>query len=353
MATRFIPKHDLTHPFRHLHFPLRALAFASLMILLSACEKEEEDDAALSSLECSSATLNGNLIQEEAASGVSVQVPYSGGNGGPHNGNTVESTEVIGLTATLSPGNVANGNGTLTYSITGTPSTCGNAVFALSLGGSSCELVLEVEANTICPDEVTFTYKGETVTYGVVVGANCTCWLDRNLGASQVATAINDSESFGDLFQWGRGDDGHQNRDSDTTSTLSSLDQPETSSFILAASLSAIDWRSPQNDNLWQGVNGINNPCPSGFRLPTMDEWTAERQVGIGNAADAFSSPLMLPASGFRESSVGNVSFATLGYYWSSSVSGTGVRYFYFDETTSILTVGLRGTGYAVRCIKD
>ncbi len=37
------------------------------------------------------------------------------------------------------------------------------------------------------------------------------------------------------------------------------------------------DWRSPQNDNLWQGVNGINNPCPSGYRLPTEAELEAER----------------------------------------------------------------------------
>ena len=32
---------------------------------------------------------------------------------------------------------------------------------------------------------------------------------------------------------------------------------------------------SGQNDNLWQGVNGVNNLCPSGFRLPTSTEVTA------------------------------------------------------------------------------
>jgi uncharacterized protein (TIGR02145 family) len=33
------------------------------------------------------------------------------------------------------------------------------------------------------------------------------------------------------------------------------------------------DWRVPQNDNLWQGVDGTNNPCPEGWRIPTQTEW--------------------------------------------------------------------------------
>jgi len=33
--------------------------------------------------------------------------------------------------------------------------------------------------------------------------------MDRNLGASQVAKSPTDPLSFGDLFQWGRGTDGH------------------------------------------------------------------------------------------------------------------------------------------------
>nr|MBS0037248.1 hypothetical protein [Saprospiraceae bacterium] len=39
-------------------------------------------------------------------------------------------------------------------------------------------------------------------------------WMDRNLGASQAATASDDENSFGDLFQWGRFADGHQCRSS-------------------------------------------------------------------------------------------------------------------------------------------
>jgi hypothetical protein len=36
-------------------------------------------------------------------------------------------------------------------------------------------------------------------------------WLDRNLGATQVATSFDDSAAYGDLYQWGRAKDGHIN----------------------------------------------------------------------------------------------------------------------------------------------
>jgi uncharacterized protein (TIGR02145 family) len=102
-------------------------------------------------------------------------------------------------------------------------------------------------------------------------------WMDRNLGASRAATSSTDEEAYGDLYQWGRAADGHQIRTSNTTSTLSNSDTPGHGNFILA-NYPPYDWRSPQNDNLWQGVNGTNNPCPAGYRLPTEAELDAERQ---------------------------------------------------------------------------
>jgi hypothetical protein len=45
-------------------------------------------------------------------------------------------------------------------------------------------------------------------------------WLDRNLGATQVATSLNDSDAYGDLYQWGRAKDGHEK--SSTTTIASS-----------------------------------------------------------------------------------------------------------------------------------
>jgi hypothetical protein len=126
--------------------------------------------------------------------------------------------------------------------------------------------------------------------------------MDRNLGASRAATSSTDTQAYGDLYQWGRAADGHQKRNSATTSSLSSSDTPGHGNFILAPN-SPYDWRSPQNTNLWQGVNGVNNPCPSGYRLPTEAELNAERlSWGSNNAAGAFASPLKLPVAGGRNS---------------------------------------------------
>ena len=115
------------------------------------------------------------------------------------------------------------------------------------------------------------------------------------------------------------------------------------------------DWCNPQNDNLWQGVDGINNPCPSGFRVPTDAEWTEELQSwNSNNAAGAFASPLKLPVTGNRNYSNGSLYVVgSIGYAWSSTVVGTSSRYLYFDGSDAFLDNGYRAIGFPVRCIKD
>jgi hypothetical protein len=182
--------------------------------------------------------------------------------------------------------------------------------------------------------------------------------MDRNLGAAQVATDTTDVFSYGDLYQWGRGSDGHQCRNSPTTATLSSIDQPANGNFILAPS-SPSDWRSPQNANLWQGVNGLNNPCPSGYRLPTDTELEAELlSWSQNNNAGAFSSPLKLPMAGLRSVSNGSLlNVGTIGIYWSSTVStvsgGTDSHALHLFSSTAAMGGCSRAFGVSVRCLKD
>jgi len=193
---------------------------------------------------------------------------------------------------------------------------------------------------------------GETVVE--VTSPTGRIWLDRNLGASRAATSSTDSQAYGDLYQWGRAADGHQRRNSPTTTTLSSSDQPGHGSFILAPN-SPFDWRSPQNNNLWQGVNGINNPCPAGYRLPTDAEWDAERRSwSSNNAAGAFASPLRLPVAGLRDLSSGSLySVGSFGYYWSGTVVGTGSRYLSFYSSDASVSSKRRASGLSVRCLKN
>ena len=183
------------------------------------------------------------------------------------------------------------------------------------------------------------------------VTSNGEVWMDRNLGASRVAISKTDADALGDLFQWGRGADGHQHRNSSTTSTLSTGDSPGHSSFI-TVSASPKDWRNSQNDNLWQGVNGTNNPCPAGFRLATSSEFDNERASwSSNNGAGAFASPLKLVYHGYRSAGGGYASDYT--YYWTSTPNSTSANDVYIGSSDSYVTSTPRVYGFAVRCIKD
>ena len=312
----------------------------------------------INTIDCGSATNNGTLTAGTAASGVSSLVPYTGGNGGTHNGQTVASTGVTGLTATLAAGTFANGAGSLTYTIIGTPSASGTASFTLSIGGQSCTLSINVltASTPAYPPNSVFCANGPTSVVDVTNPTTGRIWMDRNLGATQAAMSSTDANSYGDLYQWGRRSDGHQCRTSATTTTLSSTDQPASGSFILAPN-SPYDWRSPQNDNLWQGVNGINNPCPSAYRLPTEAELNAERLswgVFNANAQGAFASALKLPVAGLRDYINGSLDVVgSAGLYWSSTVDGVDSQCLDFNSSNAEVIAGSRAQGFSVRCLKD
>jgi uncharacterized protein (TIGR02145 family) len=118
-----------------------------------------------------------------------------------------------------------------------------------------------------------------------------------------------------------------------------------------------LNWYNGVNpDNLWQGVTGINNPCPSGYRLPTDSELEAERASwgANNNAAGAFASTLKLPASGVRSNGYGSLDdVGAVGRYWSSTVNGTSSRRLLFSSSLAGVSNGNRAAGLSVRCIKD
>ena len=205
------------------------------------------------------------------------------------------------------------------------------------------------------------SFVGGVPTWTTVVGptdvynpATSKIWMDRNLGASQVATSSTDAAAYGDLYQWGRATDGHESRTSGTTATLATSDTPGHGNFITTGS-SPYDWRSPQNDNLWQGVSGTNNPCPSGYRLPTAAELEEERlSWSSNNAAGAFASPLKLPVAGGRNVSNGSLfNVGSSGRYWSSTVAGAYSRSLTFSSSNAFMGSDNRAIGFSVRCLKD
>jgi hypothetical protein len=262
--------------------------------------------------------------------------------------------------ATLTAGvgiSVTNGNGTIAIANTGgLPATGNTRGDMLYWNGSEWVKVAASRYNDTylqSKDGVpTWTFLGRAPTQIVEVTNPITgkIWMDRNLGATQVATSSTVAASYGDLYQWGRGADGHQIRTSATTATLSSTDQPENVNFITSSG----DWRSTPNDNLWQGVAGVNNPCPTGYRIPTETEWNAERSSwSVSSSVGALASPLKLPMAG-RRISLGFLSFVdSYGYYWSNTVSSTSARNLNFNSGTADVNADSRANGYSVRCLKD
>jgi hypothetical protein len=193
------------------------------------------------------------------------------------------------------------------------------------------------------------TSSGKTTVLDVTNSITGKTWMDRNLGASRVATSSSDTLAYGDLYQWGRRSDGHQCRNSATTTTLSSTDQPPHGNFIINNS-GNYDWRSSQNDSLWQGINGVNNPCPSGYRLPTSSELEAERISWNSNgAAGAFASPLKLTVAGERWGVDGSlIDVGKWGFYRSSSS-----HRLQFNSNIAQVFPVIRASGNSVRCIKN
>ena len=200
-----------------------------------------------------------------------------------------------------------------------------------------------------------FGPSGPTIIVDVTNPKTGKTWMDRNLGASRAATSSTDATAYGDLYQWGRRADGHQLRNSTTTTSLSSTDQPGNSNFIVSSS-GPSDWRSPQNVNLWQGVNGVNNPCPTGYRLPTETELNEERlSWNTNTSTGAFASPLKWTMAGYRLNNSGLLNIVgTYGSSWSSTVIGTNSRPLGFNSGAASVGLGdVRSDGRSVRCIKD
>ena len=199
------------------------------------------------------------------------------------------------------------------------------------------------------------------ISYGLVVSPYTgKVWLDRNMGASRVCTGYNDTQCYGDYYQWGRYADGHEDNNSNLTTILA------TDVSILGNGLfiaSSTDWASTDGNGSIRSVNWSKSDgtsvCPTGFRVPSVLELSEELfNIGsaeISNRDDAFASFLKLPSTGSRYG--GNMdSVGSWGYIWSSSVYeyDTSVSYSVnFDATGAYRQGSERAGGMPVRCIKD
>ncbi|UKB83757.1 T9SS type A sorting domain-containing protein [Chryseobacterium sp. MEBOG06] len=236
-------------------------------------------------------------------------------------------------------------------SLTNTPQVCTNTDPGVNTGDIGC---------------VTFTYQGQPVSYTTVRGADGKIWLQQNLGSSQVALSMDDAASYGDVFQWGRWDDGHQLRNA-PTAPAPTPNTPEGAAAVAGSFIAGSPawWTGFVSTDQWNAVSPAQagkflgvDPCKAigtDWKMPSQADWTALVVAeGINNPANAYGSNLKLPAGGYRSSSTGDYTFVgQKGYFWSSDTSGLGGKYLYIGTTIANASSGaMRGQGSSVRCIK-
>ena len=218
---------------------------------------------------------------------------------------------------------------------------------------------------------------------------NGTKWATRNLDTHGHFVAK--PEDLGGLFQWGRKGDGHERRTSPSYPTNnSSVEEGIVSVPYLDANgqvvnthaaygkfikndyiTSFYDWCSPQNNALWNTgsevspVKSANDPCPSGWRVPTPAEfeklvnsgsiWTSQDGV-YGRRFGSDSNSIFLPATGIRGGNgVINAVTFTIAAYWSSSASSYQAAALTFgdDFVSRVIGGNPRVFGSSIRCVAE
>ncbi len=196
-------------------------------------------------------------------------------------------------------------------------------------------LIINHVAGSVAPVNKTVTYN----TTDNIPGEPLKCWITSNLGADQQATAKDDATEASAGWYWqfnltqGYKHDG-------TTRT------PNTT------------WITSINENFdWQPGN---DPCSielgTGWRLPTMTEWT---NVDVGGNwldwDDAWNSALKMHGAGTLGVIDGSLlSRGSHGQYWSSTQFNNSVGW---RLTFAVLLSGVgtvnKVAGFPVRCLKD
>ena len=327
---------------------------------------------------CNSPLYSATLTKGVAAN-VSFVKNYVNSPGGSYAAFT--SATVNGITISAPAGTFNVGSGSVTFTATGTPIGAGSFYIWIGVGNiQQCMMfVLVVNAPASGPTVdpgltegatgvVNFIYRGQSVAYTTVRAGDGKIWLQQNLGSPQVAMAVWDEASYGDYFQWGRWDDGHQVANSPTITGGPSLLNPShipsgNPNMIVGQTAGTMWWGTGgASTDTWSGSSATStngkDPCVAlgpGWRLPTAADWqNLKNYDDLDGALAAYMSNLKLPAGGFRDH--GFVYGTGESYYWSATASGNSnaISLFISDNTyLATLQPSYRAAGFNCRCLKD
>lgn len=99
-------------------------------------------DPAITSLDCLESITG--VFTDNIYGSINKTISYTGGNGAPYGGFVFNSTGVEGLILSTPAGNLANGSGSIVFTLSGKPIGSGTAVFDISMGGQNCQFTVEV-----------------------------------------------------------------------------------------------------------------------------------------------------------------------------------------------------------------
>ncbi|MFT5661660.1 MAG: peptidylprolyl isomerase [Sulfurimonas sp.] len=183
-------------------------------------------------------------------------------------------------------------------------------------------------------------------------------WLDRNLGASRVCTALDDTACYGDYYQWGRNADGHEKSTSENSVTRATGTTDLTSDFFINNS----DWTTADNTGLlrianWSATDG-SSVCPVGYRVANITELVNEitsANAPVNDNIKAFENFLKLPSAGYRSYLDGSLNLqGSYGIQWSLTFFGSDSIYLMFlSDRAEAIAANNHANGFSVRCIKD
>jgi uncharacterized protein (TIGR02145 family) len=252
---------------------------------------------------------------------------------------------ITSYTATSSPGGVTgtlsqSGSGSIT--VTGLTNGTSYTFTVTATNGIGTSLASTV-SNSVTPlsTVVVNTTASTTLTF-----------MAHNLGADYSLDAhIPVQGIHGNYYQWGR-------------STI--VANASTSSAAIGG------WITTAADNgAWaDGSKTANDPCPAGYRVPTIAQWYSvdsynqqtttgsfsnnETNFGAARQFGSGANTLTLPAAGFRTNNTGALSNrGYYGYYWSSSEYGTLAYNLNFLSSNATTNGTNRTNGFSVRCVSE
>jgi uncharacterized protein (TIGR02145 family) len=318
----------------------------------------EPTNATITGLECGSVVSTGTLVAGKGSNNVFLTISYTGGNAGNYAGVTFNSEGVSGLKAVLSPGKLVNGNGTLTFSVTGTPVSVGTATFNITFNGKLCTLTKSVND----PSQPSNGY-GENITdldgnvYKTVIIGN-QHWMAQNLNTSKYS-------------------DGTPIQNITVGTDWLNLKSPAWCYYNNDPSYGEVYGKLYNGYAVSSKSNGGKNVCPTGWHVATDPEWTnlVEYLGGMDVAGDklketgdahwnipnteATNSSLFtaLPGGDRRDWAYGDYQNNTENGFWFTSTELTSStlwgRQIYKNDPKVYRVNYSKIAGFSVRCIKD